>query len=74
MKKQILRSSLKRIEIQNPYNYIVRSHRAYIVNLKWIHKIEGNAAGYKLHLKDTEITVPVSRNYGPEVIKKLKQQ
>lgn len=74
LKKQILRSSLKRIESQNLFKFIARCHRAYIVNLQWVDKIEGNAAGYLLHLKDSEITVPVSRNYGPEIISKLKEQ
>ena len=61
---QILRSSLKRIEdlIIN-HEYICRSHRAYLVNLKNITNVSGNSQGYQLQFDATDKYVPVSRNY-----------
>jgi DNA-binding LytR/AlgR family response regulator len=71
-KKEMIRSSLKRIEGQISMSHIVRCHRAYIVNLKKIKGIEGNAAGYKVFFHDHPDTVPVSRTYIPAFNEKLK--
>jgi len=62
-KREMIRGSLKRIEGQISMPHIVRCHRAYIVNLKKIKGIEGNAAGYKVSFHDHPDTVPVSRTY-----------
>ena len=71
-KKQLMRSSLKRIESQISDDKIIRCHRTFIVNLYNIKSIEGNAAGYKLYFNNDQETVPVSRNFGPTIIEKLK--
>lgn len=71
-KKQLIRSSLKRIENQIQSVNIKRCHRAFVVNLSRVSKVEGNAAGYKLHFFETETEVPVSRTYGPELMACLK--
>ncbi|MEO6305154.1 MAG: LytTR family DNA-binding domain-containing protein [Bacteroidia bacterium] len=72
VKKQLIRSSLKRIESQITFDHIVRCHRTFIVNLKNVKSIEGNAAGYKLSFADANYFVPVSRNFGNTIIEKLK--
>ncbi|MCC6372518.1 MAG: LytTR family transcriptional regulator [Bacteroidia bacterium] len=71
-KKQLIRSSLKRIESQLTDEFIVRCHRTYIVNLRQVKSAEGNAAGYTLSFYDVEETIPVSRNYVSVVNEKLK--
>ena len=71
-KKHLLRSSLKRLEGQLDHPFVLRCHRAYIVNLTKVVNVEGNAAGYKLRLAENSETIPVSRNFGPSVIEKLK--
>ena len=71
-KKLMIRSSLKRLETQHTNPAIIRCHRTFIVNLKNVKSIEGNAAGYKLSFSDAELSVPVSRNYGNLIINKLK--
>ena len=71
LKKQLLRASLKRLESQLNTDYILRCHRTYIVNLKNVKSVEGNAAGYKLKFSDDSLIVPVSRNYGPIILEKL---
>lgn len=71
-KKQLFRSSLKRIESQLPDQAIIRCHRAYIVNLKSIKHIEGNAAGYKVFFNNTADIAYVSRNYMALFNEKLK--
>lgn len=72
LKRQLLRSSLKRIESQLSNEWILRCHRTYIVNLKNVIKVEGNAAGYKLSLGFNTDPIPVSRNFGPLIIEKMK--
>jgi hypothetical protein len=68
----IIRSSLKRIEEQANHCEMFRCHRAFIVNLKKVISVSGNSQGYRLHMDDTEETVPVSRSYGKELMEKLK--
>lgn len=71
--KQLLRGSLKRIESQITFPFIVRCHRSYIVNLKLINHIKGNAQGYRIDFKmDLNDTIPVSRNYSKSLFERLE--
>jgi hypothetical protein len=72
IKKQLIRSSLKRMEAQVQLPHIKRCHRAFMVNLSKVTKVEGNAAGYTLSFSEGDTKVPVSRNYGPEVMSYFK--
>lgn len=72
LKKVLMRSSLKRLESQLNTPYVMRCHRTFIVNLKNVKHIDGNAAGYKIHLKQDESIIPVSRSYSNAIIEKLK--
>lgn len=71
LEKELLRSSLSRLEnmIQDPY--VVRVHRSFIANLHRVKSVSGNAQGYRLHLDVAE--VPVSRKYGPQTLALLKK-
>lgn len=64
----LLRSSLTRIERQlRPHApRFFRCHRAHIVNTAQIVKVDGNAQGLRLSLRDTPDTVPVARRYVAE--------
>lgn len=60
--REIRRNTLSNIESQLvEYNFLFRSHRAYLVNLKKVIHSSGNAQGYELKLVKTDRTVPVSR-------------
>lgn len=72
LKRQLIRSSLKRLESQLQHPHILRCHRTYIVNLKQVNHIDGNAAGYKLSVGQNGDILPVSRNFGPVIIAALK--
>ena len=72
VKKQLIRSSLKRMESQIKDENILRCHRTFIVNLKNVKNIEGNAAGYKLSFDQDGYFVPVSRSFGTKILEKLK--
>lgn len=47
--------------------YIIRCHRAFLVNVRRVVKVEGNSQGYRLRLEGCEEEVPVSRAYAKEV-------
>lgn len=66
--RKVIRGSLKTIEkslVQNPEIY--RCHKSYLVNLKKVKHVSGNAQGYKLHLEDCEEMIPVSRKLNSEI-------
>lgn len=71
LQKELIRSSLTRLETQIQLNYIVRCHRSFIVNLENVQKVTGNAQGYKLHLNFSNLMVPVARKYS-ELVENLK--
>lgn len=71
LQKELLRSSLTRLENQINSPGIVRCHRSYVVNLDKVEKVTGNAQGYKLHLQSLGLTVPVARKYS-EVVARFK--
>jgi hypothetical protein len=63
LKKEVIRNSISNIEDQlAPIPYLVRTHRAFIVNLKKITVKKGNTLGYDLKLSGIENEIPVSRN------------
>jgi hypothetical protein len=62
VKREIKRNTLRHIESQlSEHDFLFRSHRAYLVNLKKVIHSSGNAQGYELKLSKTDHTVPVSR-------------
>lgn len=59
-----LRQTMKGLDRSvGKYPRLVRVHRAYIVNLDKVKKIDGNSQGYQLLLDGVKDTVPVSRSY-----------
>ncbi|NJK98118.1 MAG: LytTR family transcriptional regulator [Bacteroidales bacterium] len=52
LKNVLLRSSLKRLELQLvDFPSLIKCHRAFIVNINQIDKVTGNSQGLKLSLK-----------------------
>ncbi|MBD2754615.1 LytR/AlgR family response regulator transcription factor [Spirosoma validum] len=70
--KPLVRSSLSRLEKQIAQPHIVRCHRSYVVNLNRVERVTGNAQGYKLHLMDGQIQLPVARQYNETLVAELK--
>jgi len=64
LKSELKRISLKQLEIQLvAYPYLLRCHRAYLLNVKRVTKLSGNSQGYLISFDETEDRVPVSRAY-----------
>jgi len=64
LKNELKRISLKQLEIQlAAYPYLLRCHRAYLLNVQRVVKLSGNSQGYLISFDRTEDKVPVSRAY-----------
>lgn len=61
--KMLFRASLNEVMSQIDLPFIQRCHRSYIVNLKSVSHVSGNAQGLKLELHKTGQVIPVSRSY-----------
>jgi len=73
IRKVVLRITLKRMEDQLKQNSkLFRCHRAFIVNLQHIEKINGNSQGLRLKLTG-DFDVPVSRNFAKELKDRIQQ-
>lgn len=63
IQKLVKRITMSELENQLKAVYFVaKTHRSYLLNLKKIENISGNAQGYQLKLKNFESVIPVSRN------------
>lgn len=61
--KKTIRNSISNTEMQLAgIPWIIRTHRAFIVNLKNVRSGKGNSAGYRLKMKSGNLEVPVSRH------------
>lgn len=66
--RKTLRATMKQAEAavaEAPY--IVRCHRAFLVNVRAVRKVDGNSQGYRLQLEGCDEEIPVSRAYAKEV-------
>lgn len=71
-KSILMRSTLKKMEEQlTAYPYFFRCHRMYLVNLKLVTSVSGNAQGLKLHLDSLDEPIPVSRSLTETVKERL---
>jgi len=62
--RETLRNTMKSIEDQlGEMDVFFRCHRAFMVNLEQIEKVEGNSQGYRITLRYLDQQVPVSRSY-----------
>ena len=75
--QNMLRTSMKNVVNELcTNNHIMQCHRAFIVNLNHVIRVEGRSSGIGLILRHCDTTVPVSKGYASEVkeyIKKPKQ-
>ncbi len=67
VERQTYRVSLSSFEKQLDATHLKRCHRSYLVNLRKVVNVSGNAQGLKLTLIDDVAVVPVSRKYIPAV-------
>ncbi|TVQ03986.1 MAG: hypothetical protein EA359_07985 [Balneolaceae bacterium] len=64
VRKEIIRISISSFEEQlSELSFIMRTHRAYIVNLKKVTEASGNSLGYRLNVFGVKSELPVSRRH-----------
>ncbi|MDC8001213.1 LytTR family DNA-binding domain-containing protein [Aequorivita todarodis] len=63
IQKLVKRITLTELENQlKAISFVAKIHRSYLINLKRIESISGNAQGYQLKLKKIKNPIPVSRS------------
>lgn len=60
---ELIRNTLKNVSDLIEGEKLFRCHRAFIVNLDYVEKVDGNSQGYTLQLNHSETQIPVSRSY-----------
>lgn len=61
---RLVRCTLKTAEeASKDYPFIFRCHRAFLVNINQIKRLEGNSQGYMLYVGEEEHAISVSRKY-----------
>ena len=63
LRERHLRATISSIEDVVCDENIVRCHRSFIINVKYVDAMEGNSNGYKLYLRCCNAVIPVSRHY-----------
>ena len=72
LKESILRVTLGKIEESlADVNYLIRCHKSYIVNTKYVKNIRGNARGYLLIIDLIDFDIPVSRKFSKASLSRL---
>lgn len=72
--KKTIRNSINEIEQQlSSVSCVMRTHRAFIVNLRKIISKKGNTLGYRLKLAGTDAEIPVSRNNTKNFDQQMKE-
>ncbi len=62
--RKMIRNSLKYVlEITKDFPYLEKTHRSYIVNLRNVSDLKGNAQGFVLNFPSTEQVARVSRSH-----------
>jgi hypothetical protein len=74
IRKKTIRNSIGNIEQQlSEIPYLIRTHRAFIVNVKQVASQKGNTLGYRLKFNGIETVIPVSRQNTRDFDQLLKQ-
>lgn len=64
IREKIVRTQLQKVEKElEKYTQIIRCHKSYIINTRFLQNITGNARGYYLQLQGIKKEIPVSRRF-----------
>jgi DNA-binding LytR/AlgR family response regulator len=66
--KELVRTTLKKMEEKLPAGHFVRAHRSYLINIGKVVLFRKNSKGHQLQLEGLEeITIPVSATFLPAI-------
>lgn len=75
VRQRLLRATMKQAEeTVADCPFIVRCHRAFLVNVNAVVKVDGNSQGYRLLLEGCKEEVPVSRAYAKGVKSRIEER
>lgn len=74
IQKELIRNSLKSIEQQLSAYDFFRCHNRFLINLRHIQKVKGNARNFELELANIEEKIPVSRTKFKELLQLFHQK
>jgi len=64
IRKKLIRNTLKNVEVQlKQYSNFIRCHRSYIVNIRYIEKLQRDFSSHWITVKGYPEKIPVSRQY-----------
>ncbi|MFT5723372.1 MAG: hypothetical protein ACI9JN_000482 [Bacteroidia bacterium] len=73
IKRKLVRNTLSSLmSVLESETLIKQCHRSFIVNFNFVDEITGNARNYNLHLTQIDLTIPVSRSFSKDFIKKFQ--
>jgi len=67
VRRALIHTSLKRIEGLNAADFVIRVHRAFLVNIRKVKNVTGNAQGYRLRFENLDESVPVAQRMASNV-------
>ncbi len=67
IKKDMVRSSMKKMEGQLTAHGLIRCHRSYMVNMENVQWIKKKGRHYQIKMKNCDLIIPVSRGYHSSV-------
>jgi DNA-binding LytR/AlgR family response regulator len=73
IKKEMIRSSMKKMEPLLSPAGLLRCHRSFMVNMENVQWMKKKGRSYQIKMKTCETIIPVSRSYHP-VVKTLIQE
>jgi DNA-binding LytR/AlgR family response regulator len=74
VQKEIIRNTISNVEEQLSHiPWFVRTHRAFIVNLKKVEQAKGNSLGFRIKLTGIDGEIPVSRSNTKDFITRFEE-
>ncbi len=73
LSKFLIRSSLTALKERLEYDFLVRCHRSYLVNLYNVHSIKGSINDLQITMSHFNAEIPVSRTYAADTLESLRK-
>lgn len=74
IQKELVRNSLKSIELQLQDDLFFRCHKSYLINLNHVIKAEGNARNLSVIVAASSMKIPVSRSRSNELQERIQNR
>ncbi|MGI9547178.1 MAG: LytTR family DNA-binding domain-containing protein [Flavobacteriaceae bacterium] len=69
----LIRSSLNKFVKTLQYDFLVRCHRSYLINLYNVHSIKGGRQNLRIFMDHKDVVIPVSKTYIDNTMESLRK-